>query len=105
MPYDVRIDLTNEAPWANSWCGYRATVTNSGYEATGRFELMHQLVGPSGEVSRGGLGVVENLDPGHYHTTDEFNVMPVESGQHTLTVSVWQDGNEQASFSHTFTVQ
>ena len=105
MSFEVRIDLTNEAPWANSWCGYRATVTNTGSEDSGSIELQHVFTGPSYEVSRGGMGSYENLQPSQSVTTDELNVMPLEAGEHTLTVTVWKDGNEQGSASHTFTVQ
>jgi hypothetical protein len=105
VPYDIRIDLTTEAPWANSWCGFRATVTNAGSEPSGTFELQYVFVGPQYEVARAGMGIVENLDPGSTHTTDELNVQPLEPGEHTLTVTVWQNGNDQGSETHRFTVQ
>lgn len=62
-------------------------------------------MGPNGELSRGGLGVLDNLDPYQAHTTEELNVMPLGAGAHTLTIEAWQDGNVQASASHDFTVQ
>lgn len=104
MAFDIRLDLTSEAPWANTWCGYRVTVSFSGAETSGQFEIQHVFQGPSYEVSRGGLGNYE-LGNGQQLTTDEFNVQPLEAGRHTLTVTVWQNGNEQASHAHDFTVQ
>jgi hypothetical protein len=104
MSFEIRLDLTTEAPWANSWCGFRATVAFSGAETSEPFELQYVFQGPAGEMARGGMGTYE-LGNGQQLTTDEFNVQPLEAGSHTLTVAVWQNGNEQAAQAHDFTVQ
>jgi hypothetical protein len=106
MSFAVHIELTTEAPWANSWCAYYAIVTNTGSAPEEAFELQHEFFGPDGgQLSHGGLGGASELQPGVQHRTDEFNVMPLEQGAHRLRVSVWQDGNSVADAFHDFQVQ
>lgn len=106
MSFAIHIELTNEAPWANNWCGYYAVVTNTGSATEENFELEHEFFGPDGgELSRGGLGSVAELHPGAEHRTEEFNVLPFVPGTHRLRVSVWQNGNSVADAVHEFQVQ
>jgi hypothetical protein len=106
MSFAVHIELTNEAPWANDWCGYYALVTNTGSMPEEAFELQHEFFGPDGGLlSHGGLGAVSELSQGAQHRTDEANVMPLEQGTHKLRVSVWQNGNSSADAVHEFQVQ
>lgn len=106
MSFAVHIELTNEAPWANNWCGYYAIVTNTGSSPEEPFELEHEFSGPDGgELSRGGLGTVTDLQPGSQHRTEEYNVLPLQQGTHHLRVSVWQNGNVVADAVHEFQVQ
>jgi hypothetical protein len=106
MSLAVHVELTDEAPWANSWVEYYAVITNTGNEQQEAFEVEHKFVRSDGtELSRGGIGARSGLAPGEQFTTDRFNVLPMEAGEHKLIVEVWVDGNVAANGQHTFTVQ
>ena len=106
MSFGVHVELTTEAPWANSWCAYYAIATNTGSTTEEPFELQHEFFGPDGaQLSHGGLGGASELQPGAQYRTDEVNVLPLEQGQHKLRVSVWQNGNSVADATHDFQVQ
>jgi hypothetical protein len=106
MSFAVHIELTTEAPWANSWCAYYGIATNTGSAAEEAFEMQHEFFGPDGgQVSRGGLGGANELQPGAQFRTEEANLMPLQQGAHKLRISVWQDGNSVADAVHEFHVQ
>jgi thiamine pyrophosphate-dependent acetolactate synthase large subunit-like protein len=48
MSFAVHIELTTEAPWANSWCAYYGIATNTGSAAEEAFEMQHEFFGPDG---------------------------------------------------------
>jgi hypothetical protein len=106
MSLSIHIELTTEAPWANSPVEYYAIATNTGNEHQEPFELQHELFGPDGgNLSRGGLGRSDGLQPGAQYTTDRLNLLPYQAGEHKLVVEAWVDGNVATSSSHTFHVQ
>jgi hypothetical protein len=106
MSLSVHIEMTTEAPWANSAVEYYGAFTNTGSEHHEAFEGEHQFFGPDGsEVSRGGMGRCDGLEPGHQFTTDRLNLMPLVAGEYKLVLEAWVNGNVEASDSHTFHVQ
>jgi hypothetical protein len=106
MSLTVHVELTTEAPWANSTVEYYGVFTNSGTEHHEPFEGIHKFFDPDGrELSTGGIGQCAGLDPGHQFTTDRFNVMPFAAGEHRLVLEAWVNGNVEASHTHTFQVQ
>ena len=102
MSLAVQVELTTEAPWANNPVEYYAVFTNTGIEHHEPFEGQHQLFGPDGgQVSRGGLGRCEALGPGQQFTTERYNLVPLDAGEHRLVLEAWVNGNVEASHSHT----
>ena len=106
MSLTVQVELTTEAPWAKNWVEYYAVFTNAGTEPHAPFEGQHMLLGPDGsQVSRGGVGRCDVLSPGQQFTTERFNLMPLDAGEHQLLIEAWVNGNVETFHSHTFQVQ